>query len=490
MFNLLAILISSSIIFFRNIDKFPLRNWDEAWYTEIIKNMASGTHSLLVPFWNGQYYFDKPPLYFWLSLPIVKFFGAGQWQVRLVSVIAAILALLFVYLTGKKLFNRRVGLIAFVVFVSLGQVVIRFAHGNLDALLIFLFLASFYFYLLSLQNRFPRPKGRGSLFLAQNSLHPWHKCQGFFARNKIFAPVCGIALGLGFLVKGWFVGLYPALIITLYSLFTQKKLPRNLVLIVIFTLISSSWYFILGTLRFGGPFFNWYLLNPAGGLLKSPLSSFSLTYFGDLIKDIGFWWIPIVVFALKFRKIAQTEEKILITFLASILLFIFPLNFLSEKLGWYNLPAYPLVALVIAFALEKLYRKSAKVTVLLILVILILQVFNVNRIENIYPDRSQVGASLGLLAQKLIPKEDTVVLDDHDFTAFLFYSNHGKVFVVDREGPKPGEWWILKYGQLPMFINDNPKTWIVTPNLENLPFEIKSEQVSGNLSGYSFIKLY
>ena len=47
------------------------------------------------------------------------------------------------------------------------------------------------------ENRSPRPEGRGSLFLAQNSprqtwlvefestLHPWHECQGFFARNKI-----------------------------------------------------------------------------------------------------------------------------------------------------------------------------------------------------------------------------------------------------------------------------------------------------------------
>jgi len=421
--------------------------------------MATGSYSLLATFWNGHYYFDKPPLYFWLSLPIVKFFGLGEWQVRLISVLSAIFASLLIYLIGKKLFNATVGIISFVVFVSLGQVVIRFAHGNLDALLVLMFLASFYFYLVSLE-------------------------------KKIFVPVCGISLGLGFLIKGWFIGLYPALIIILFSLFTGKKIPRNFILIMVFALISSSWYFILGTLRFGEPFFNWYLLNPGGGLLGSPIASFALTYFKDLARDIGFWWIPIVIFIFKFRKIARAERKILMTFLVSVLVFIIPLNFLSEKLGWYNLPTYPLVAITIAFALEKLYRKSVKAAIILIGVILVLQVFNVNRIENIYPDRSKAGANLGLFAQKLIPKKDTVVLDDHDFTAFLFYSNHGRVFVVDREGPKPGEWWIFKYEQLPMFLLDNPKTWIVTQNLENLPVEIKNNPVAGNLDGYSFIKLY
>ena len=33
-------------------------------------------------------------------------------------------------------------------------------------------------------NRFPRPKSRGSLIFAQNSLHPRLESRGFFAQNK------------------------------------------------------------------------------------------------------------------------------------------------------------------------------------------------------------------------------------------------------------------------------------------------------------------
>ena len=81
----ILVLISSVVVFFSKIASFPLRNWDEAWYAEIIKNMAFGKYGVLMPFWNGRYYFDNAPLYFWLSAPVFKIFGAGEWQARFVS---------------------------------------------------------------------------------------------------------------------------------------------------------------------------------------------------------------------------------------------------------------------------------------------------------------------------------------------------------------------------------------------------------------------
>src|SRR3989304_4585429 len=94
----ILVLISSAVIFFSKISSFPLRNWDEAWYAEIIKNMASGKYGYLMPFWNGRYYFDNAPLYFWLSTPIFKIFGAGEWQARFISTTAAVIASLLIFL--------------------------------------------------------------------------------------------------------------------------------------------------------------------------------------------------------------------------------------------------------------------------------------------------------------------------------------------------------------------------------------------------------
>ena len=457
----LGIFLISFITFFRNIGSYPLRNWDEAWYGEIIKNMASGTYGYMVPFWNGQYYFDKPPLYFWLSLPFFKFSpppaGGEEWQARIVSATAAAVATLLVYLIGKKLFNPVCGLLSALVFLTLGQVVIRFASGNLDGLLVCLFLSSFYFYLRSNE-------------------------------SKLFPALAGISLGLGFLTKGYFLGLFPALLITLYSISTTKKLPKNLILITSSALISSLWWYVLGTIKFGKPFFDWYVLSPGGNLLKLPLSSFSMSYFGDLIRDVGFWWIPIATAAIYVGKnIASKEKKVLVSLVAAVFLFIFPLNFLSEKLRWYNLPAYPLLTIIVGYFASKMIKDYSKITTVLSAIVTIAQIYNVIRIENIFPDRSKVGADLGKHAASLIQQEDTVILDDHDFTSFLYYSDHKKVFMVQKNGGKAGEWWILDYTNLPQFVKTQSKTWIITPDPNNLPRDLKNPKTEATFNGYTFI---
>lgn len=452
----LTVLVLATITFFRNIGSYPLRNWDEAWYGEIIKNMASGNYGYIVPFWNGQYYFDKPPLYFWLSLPFFKLFGPGEWQARIVSATAAAIAILLVYLIGKKLFNPMCGLLSALVFLTLGQIVIRYAHGNLDGLLICLFLSSFYFYLRS-------------------------------EKSKFFSILTGISLGLGFLTKGWFLGLFPALLITLYACLTTKKLPKNLVFIALAALFSSTWWYLLGTIKFAKPFVEWYILNPGSNLLQSPASSFSLSYVVDLVKDVGLWWILVIISALKIRKIAAEDKKILHSFVAVIFLFIIPLSFLSEKLGWYNLPAYPLIAIIIGYLASKLLKIWPKISVLLITALVIAQIVNVIRIENKFPDRSKIGADLGKYAKDLIPKEDTVILDDHDFTSFLYYSDHKAIYMIQKNGGKPGEWWILDYPDLPQFLKTQNKTWIITPNPNNLLKDLRNPKIEDTRNGYTFM---
>ena len=437
-----------------------LRNWDEAWYAEIIRNMADGS-GLLVPFWNGHFYFDKPPLYFWLTLPIVKVFGppagGGEWQTRTVSIMAGLIVVFLVFLIGKKLFNKTVGVLASLIFLSLGQVAVRFNHGNLDALLVCFFLLTFYFYLLS-------------------------------KNNSIFTVLAGIFLGLGFLIKGWFVGLFPLLWIFSYSIFAEQKLPKKLMSILIFAIISSGWWFLTGIVKFGRPFVDWYLLNPTGGLLAKPFESFSLNYFADLVRDIGFWWILITLGLMKFRQIVHKEKLILVSFLLPAFIFIFSLNFLSEKLGWYNLPAYPLIAIIVGLLGSKLFLYSKKIVTVVVCILFVFQIYWITRIENIYPDRSKIGADLGKYAKEIVPKNEALILDDHDFSAFLYYSSHKVVYVLQKGGGKPGEWWILDYGDLENFLSDNPRTWIVTSNIDNLKNYVEDIPAKNFYNGYWFVK--
>ena len=455
----ILVLISSVVVFFSKIASFPLRNWDEAWYAEIIKNMVSGKYGILMPFWNGRYYFDNAPLYFWLSAPILKIFGAGEWQARFVSATAATLAVFLIFKIGKRLKDETTGFISALVFLTFGGVVVRFAHGNLDALLICFFLASFYFYL------------RGD-------------------EKKIFGFIAGALIGLGFLIKSWGGGLFPLVLIFMYAYVKEKKLPRNLLLIVAGILIFSSWWYFLGIFKFGSQFINWYILNPSEGRLSGPFSNFSLEYFRFFIRDVGFWFlVPFAYLALKFKNARKVDKNIIVPFLLLATIFVFFLNFLSDKSDWYIIPALALTSIIFGYLGRELYKSYPKVAIGLISFVFIIQILNAVRIENIYPDRSRVGAGLGLHAKNLIPKSAKIILNDQDFTSFLFYSNRGQIYTLENKTPKENEWWILNSASLVPFLQQNPDSWIITPSLSNLPFEVKKEEIIDQYNNYYFLKI-
>lgn len=455
MFFLLAVAFASTITFLLRINAFPLKNWDEAWYAEITRNMASGNFSLLVPFWNGEYYFDKPPLYFWLTLPIFGFFGAGEWQARIVSVMAAIGATFLVYLIGKKIFSQTAGLLSVIVFLSLGQVIERFSKGNLDALLVFLFLATFYFYLLSL-------------------------------KKKFFLILSGIFLGLGFFVKGWLLGLFPLVLIFIYTLIVHRKIPYQTVLIFLVSVLFSAWWFILGFQKFGQRFLDWYLFNPLADNFTAHFR-FLKVLLTTFLRDLGFWGL-LGLFSLTYWRKTLSQNRILFSFLTTILLFFFALQFLDNFLGWYLLPTYPLVALMLGYSLERLMAKEKKLVFVLITLFLISQVVFLIKLQSLDRDRSTVTASLGKVARQIVPPGETLILDDPDFSSFLFYSQHKTLYVVTESGGKPGEWWILKKGDLPLFIKKHSPVWIVSSHPSSLSCDLTNNQVAATAFGYQFLK--
>ena len=423
-----------------------IRNWDEAWYAEIIKNMAVGNYGWLMSRWNGEYYFDHPPLYFWLSGLVVKLFGLGEWQIRIVSILAGLGVVGLTYLLGKKLFNRRTGIGASLVLVSIAQVGVRFSHGNLDSLMIFWFLLTFYWWL----------EGKTKL--------------------------SGVALGLGFLVKGWLLGLWPMGLIGAYELIVKRRLPigRLAAVIGIGAGVFGVWA-IPAAIEFGQPMVDRYLWAAAAGRLASPGQVFSLKFFEYLIRDLGLWVIAGLILVLRPKMVEANKRRTVVALGLVSFGFIFGLNFSTEKSDWYILPAYPLLALVIGYLTSRWNK-------VIVGILVIAGLINAYRVEMIYPDRSRVGAELGRYAKSIIPRGETVVLDDHDFTAFLFYSNVGMVHVPSPSGGKSGEWWTLRYDRLPELVKEKGEVWIVTADKSRLPQEITRAEEIAQYGDYSFLK--
>jgi 4-amino-4-deoxy-L-arabinose transferase-like glycosyltransferase len=80
----------------------PLTNWDEGIYAEVSREMLS--LGLLVPHWNYQPWFEKPPLMLWITAAFFKLFGIQEFWARAGSALSGvcIVALLHGWLARRK----------------------------------------------------------------------------------------------------------------------------------------------------------------------------------------------------------------------------------------------------------------------------------------------------------------------------------------------------------------------------------------------------
>ncbi len=81
----------------------PLTNWDEGIYAEISREMLS--LGALVPHWNYQPWFEKPPLMLWITAAFFRIFGVTEFWARAGSALSGvcIVALLHAWLARKDI---------------------------------------------------------------------------------------------------------------------------------------------------------------------------------------------------------------------------------------------------------------------------------------------------------------------------------------------------------------------------------------------------
>jgi 4-amino-4-deoxy-L-arabinose transferase-like glycosyltransferase len=94
--------ILAGIVLLSLLGHKPLTNWDEGIYAEISREMLS--LGILVPQWNYQPWFEKPPLMFWITAAFFKLFGVNEFWARAGSALSgvAIVALLHGWLISRK----------------------------------------------------------------------------------------------------------------------------------------------------------------------------------------------------------------------------------------------------------------------------------------------------------------------------------------------------------------------------------------------------
>lgn len=113
------------------LGSYPLFTPDEGRYSEVAREMVA-TGDYITPRVNGVPFLDKPILYYWLQALAINLFGLNEWALRFFPALLGVAGCLMNYICGRKLFNRRTGIVAALI---LGTTPLYFAsahYANLD----------------------------------------------------------------------------------------------------------------------------------------------------------------------------------------------------------------------------------------------------------------------------------------------------------------------------------------------------------------------
>lgn len=86
----------------------PLVDRDEPRFAEASREMLE-RGDFIVPYFNGQTRFDKPPLIYWLQDAAYKLFGENEFAARLPSAVCGALAVVVIALWGSRLYDPATG---------------------------------------------------------------------------------------------------------------------------------------------------------------------------------------------------------------------------------------------------------------------------------------------------------------------------------------------------------------------------------------------
>ncbi len=113
---LLLILVSGSALFLR-LGALPLSGADEPRYARIAEEMLHGG-KWITPILEGRPWLEKPPLYYWITIPFFATLGVSETSARLGSAILALAASLVVLWLGTRLWSSRAGLLAAIILLT------------------------------------------------------------------------------------------------------------------------------------------------------------------------------------------------------------------------------------------------------------------------------------------------------------------------------------------------------------------------------------
>ncbi|MDU2065882.1 MAG: glycosyltransferase family 39 protein [Sporomusaceae bacterium] len=324
------IAISLFTAFFQ-LGQLPLLDPDEPVYGETPREMLL-FNDWLSPRIYGDFWYDKPPLFYWLVAFSFKLFGINEFAARFPSALLAVATVILIYQAGRKLFDERTGLLSALVLTTMVEFFYLSKAAVTDMTLLFCLTASLLGFLL---------KRYWLLYL--------------------FA-------GLATLAKGPIGLVFPGTIIFLYllagrrwAILKQMQILRGC---LIYLLVAAPWYGFMAYTH-GSPFIDTFFGYHNVTRFTSPEHPEGvLWYYYIPVMLIGFLpWTSVLVQAVKNSLTSYGQTFSYLQFLNIWGFFILLFFSISQtKLVSYILPMYPPLALVIGWYLNRLYERRQKLS--------------------------------------------------------------------------------------------------------------------------------
>jgi 4-amino-4-deoxy-L-arabinose transferase-like glycosyltransferase len=223
--DILSLLALFGVVFFETLGRIPLIEPDEGRYAEIPREMLERS-DFVTPYLNYVKYFEKPPLHYWLNAFSMSIFGQNEFAARFAGTLMGLLTVLLTYHLGRKLFDRRTGLLSAIIIGTCTGFLIQARLNFTDMTLTCTLSAALGFFIVAAR------EGE--------------------QRKALYYHLAYVCAALAVLAKGLIGIVFPGAIVFIYLLLTRRwRLLREMRLptgIPLFLLVAAPW-FILVSLR-------------------------------------------------------------------------------------------------------------------------------------------------------------------------------------------------------------------------------------------------
>lgn len=350
--NLFLILfISFAIIYVMLLGAYPLLEPDETRYVTMARDMFTSGNYLTL-YLNGEYFFEKPPLFFWLeSLSFWFFKDISEFTARFPVVILSLLPLGLLFSLSEKVKNQKFAFLNSAILLTTLEYVLITKIAMLDSVLTSLVSSSVLCYFFT-------------FFVSEeNKKYFWYSCYILMGLAVLAKGIPGVVIPAGTILAG-------TIIFRTYKE-TLKNMPAG---IVLFLIIALPWHIIM-LLKHGSLFFNEYIIKHhlmrflgAEVIHRNEPVYF---YFVTLLWGLFPWIFSLLSSLRKPRKfnLENGYDKFLVLNITAILVILVFFSCSGAKLITYILPVYPFFAVLIGHIW---YERSMKKFMVIVAVMTIL----------------------------------------------------------------------------------------------------------------------